>query len=109
MPTPTKSGSEATRRPRLLASQSSDWYIGTVEVSMPVPMPVRKRAIMMCGTEKAVVWRTAPTCVYQSMSLEELVELLTMIQTMAVHMASFLPVVSAYMNVRIHPLKHPKL
>lgn len=59
MPTPTKSGSEETRRPRRSASHSSDWYldqgvstvpsaglerlatrIGTVLVSTPVPMPV---------------------------------------------------------------------
>ena len=26
------------------------WYIGTVEVSIPVPIPVMKRATMSCGT-----------------------------------------------------------
>lgn len=36
-------------------------YIGTVDVFSPVPNPVITRPIIKCGTEKAVVWRMAPT------------------------------------------------
>jgi hypothetical protein len=35
--------------------------MGTVEVSIPVPMPVMNRAIMMWGTEYAVLGKVAPT------------------------------------------------
>lgn len=34
---------------------------------------------------------------------------LTIIHTIAIHMANFLPVISAHKNVRTHPEKHPKL
>ena len=60
MPTPTKSGSDDTNLPRRLASQSSPWYIGTVLVSMPVPIPVTYRAIIICATEYDVHCRMAP-------------------------------------------------
>ena len=50
MPTPTKRTSDDTSRPRYFASQSSDWYIGTVEVSRPVPMPAMMRPTIMWGT-----------------------------------------------------------
>jgi hypothetical protein len=34
---------------------------------------------------------------------------LTIIHTIAIHIASFLPVFSAKMNVKMHPVKQPRL
>ena len=67
IPTPTSNGSLQTSLPRFFASQSSAWYIGTVEVSMPVPMPVIKRATIRWGTENAEACSEAPTCSSKTM------------------------------------------
>jgi hypothetical protein len=67
--------------------------MGTVLVSMPVPIPVTNRATIICGTEYAVVCRIAPT----------------MIHTMAIHMARRRPVFSQKMKERIQPVKQPRL
>lgn len=53
--------SEQTRRPLLDASHISAWYMGTVDVSMPVPMPQMNRPIIRCARLKHDVCNAAPT------------------------------------------------
>lgn len=112
IPTPTKSGSDDTNLPRRLASQSSLWYIGTVLVSMPVPMPVTYLATMICATEYDVHCNMAPTILrpvsYAAQRFGGLSLQLT-IQAIANHMQTRLPSFSPIKNVRMHPEKAPKL
>lgn len=60
MPMPTNMTSAETSLPRWLRSHSSDWYMGTVEVFMPVPRPVRRRPTMSWARVKAAACRAAP-------------------------------------------------
>ena len=112
IPTPTKSGSDDTNLPRRLASHSSLWYIGTVLVSMPVPMPVTYRATIICATEYDVHCRIAPI-IFRRVSnavqhFSDLSFQLT-IQAIANHMQTRLPSFSPIKNVRMHPEKAPRL
>lgn len=50
IPTPTSNGSLQTNFPLFEASQSSACHMGTVDVSIPVPIPQRKRPTIICGT-----------------------------------------------------------
>jgi hypothetical protein len=75
------------------AVQSSLWYAGTVDVSMPVPMPHTYRPTIIIGTLIAAVWRTAPT----------------MMKTMATHMLLRRPRRSHMINVKMQPEKQPRL
>ena len=61
IPTPTSKGSLQTSFPRFDASHSSACHMGTVDVSMPVPIPVTKRPTIIWGTLNADAWSVAPT------------------------------------------------
>lgn len=61
IPMPMKKISQETRRPRHSFFESSDWYIGTVLLSTPVPRPVMIRPTIKCASPWADVWRDAPT------------------------------------------------
>lgn len=60
IPVAVSMGSLHSSLPLLLASASSAWYMGTVDVSIPVPIPVTNRPTIICGTAYAEHCRVAP-------------------------------------------------
>jgi hypothetical protein len=68
IPTPTNKTSAETSLPLMLPWHSSDWYIGTVEVSSPVPMPVIMRPITKWGILYAEHYNTAPIMMIEAAS-----------------------------------------
>ena len=92
IPTPMNQISHDTRRPRYSLRESSDWYMGTVLESMPVPKPVMTRPMMRCESLNAEVCSEAPT----------------IIRPMASHIIFLRPKISPVKKLMMHPVRAPR-